>query len=256
MSLVLTNDEFYNRCVKKYKGKFLYHNDYNGIKNKIKITCSLHGDFNNTADRHLYGKDGGCLKCQKIKHLERYKTYSENFIKKCISIHENKYDYSKVNYVNNSTNVIIICPYHGEFEQIPTCHLNRKQGCPECNKKTMGGYGGYNIKNAEKFKNEWENKKGYLYLVKMKNLNEEFIKVGITVQKNIRRRFAGLCLKYEIKVISLHYDNLYNLIYRERNIIDEFKSNKYTPKIKFKGHYECFKFSKYEDLKIYFDGIK
>ena len=39
----------------------------------------------------------------------------EGFIKRSNVIHHNKYDYSKVEYVNSSTKVCIICPIHGEF---------------------------------------------------------------------------------------------------------------------------------------------
>ena len=54
-----------------------------------------------------------------------------DFIKKAKNTHGNKYDYSKVNYRNNRTKVIIICPEHGEFLQRPNDHLSGC-GCPEC----------------------------------------------------------------------------------------------------------------------------
>ena len=57
---------------------------------------------------------------------------TEEFIKKAKSIHGDKYDYSKVEYVNAHTKVCIICPKHGEFWQQAYCHTNLKQGCPKC----------------------------------------------------------------------------------------------------------------------------
>lgn len=39
----------------------------------------------------------------------------EEFIKYAIEKHGDKYDYSKVDYVNNYTKVCIKCPEHGEF---------------------------------------------------------------------------------------------------------------------------------------------
>ena len=56
------------------------------------------------------------------------------FILKSKNIHGNKYDYSLVNYVNNKTKVKIICPIHGEFEQIPNGHLSG-YGCSKCTNK-------------------------------------------------------------------------------------------------------------------------
>ena len=55
----------------------------------------------------------------------------ENFIERAKKIHNDKYDYSKVEYVNNSTKVCIICPEHGEFWQTPDSQL-RGRGCPIC----------------------------------------------------------------------------------------------------------------------------
>ena len=47
-------------------------------------------------------------------------------------MHGDKYDYSKVEYINNHIPITIICPEHGEFEQTPCNHLNGA-GCPKCN---------------------------------------------------------------------------------------------------------------------------
>ena len=55
----------------------------------------------------------------------------EEFINKAKKIHKDKYDYSKVNYINNHTKVCVICSKHGEFWQSPSKHLIG-QGCPMC----------------------------------------------------------------------------------------------------------------------------
>lgn len=39
------------------------------------------------------------------------------FIKKSNYIHDNKYEYSLVNYINNKTKVDILCPIYGIFKQ-------------------------------------------------------------------------------------------------------------------------------------------
>ena len=58
---------------------------------------------------------------------------TESWIETAKSIHGNRYDYSKVEYVNNRTPLCIICPEHGEFYQVPYAHLAGK-GCPICGK--------------------------------------------------------------------------------------------------------------------------
>lgn len=56
---------------------------------------------------------------------------TEEFIERARKVHGDKYDYSKVEYVNATTKVCIICPTHGEFWQIPYTHL-KGYGCSTC----------------------------------------------------------------------------------------------------------------------------
>ena len=64
------------------------------------------------------------------------KLTTEEWIKKAKMVHGNKYDYSKVEYINNLTKVCIICPEHGEFWQLP-CHHSSGVGCPLCRESKM-----------------------------------------------------------------------------------------------------------------------
>ena len=59
------------------------------------------------------------------------KLTTKEFITKAKAVHGDKYDYSKVEYVNNHTPVKIVCPIHGIFEQRPNNHLHNN-GCPKC----------------------------------------------------------------------------------------------------------------------------
>lgn len=59
------------------------------------------------------------------------KLTQEEFIRRANEIHNGRYDYSKVQYVNGTTPVIIICPEHGEFSIKPQKHL-AGQGCKPC----------------------------------------------------------------------------------------------------------------------------
>lgn len=57
----------------------------------------------------------------------------DTFLIRAKEVHHDKYDYSKVNYVDQNTPIVIICPEHGEFERKPFYHL-RGGGCPVCAK--------------------------------------------------------------------------------------------------------------------------
>lgn len=63
---------------------------------------------------------------------------TKNFINKCNSIHNNKYDYSLCEYIKYKDKVKIICFKHGMFEQRAGDHLSGK-GCAKCS----GSGGGF-----------------------------------------------------------------------------------------------------------------
>ena len=60
---------------------------------------------------------------------------TDNFIEKSKNIHGNLFDYKNVEYINNKTNVELICKEHGTFFTRPDSHLSKKYGCPDCGVK-------------------------------------------------------------------------------------------------------------------------
>ena len=100
--------------------------DYRNAKSRVLIVCPQHGRFELTPNRHLAGR--GCRNCTARKPI----TNREDFIKFARKIHGEKYDYSRVVYVDPWTPVEIICPEHGDFWQITGNHLSNRSGCPLC----------------------------------------------------------------------------------------------------------------------------
>ena len=112
--------------------------DYSKVKyvnnhTEVRIICPEHGEFWQKPYVHLKGS--GCHKCSLNKRKSIFSDGREKFIEKAKKVHNDKYDYSKVNYVNARTKVCIICPEHGEFWQEPFAHIVSKYGCPKCGKK-------------------------------------------------------------------------------------------------------------------------
>lgn len=128
--------------------KVVYVND----KTKICITCPKHGEFWQTPNNHI--KNHGCPKCSFEKNKDVNRGNLLSFIENAYEIQGDKYDYSKVKYVNNKTKVCIICPKHGEFWQTPHSHLTGA-GCPNCQQsrlenKTKIILEKHNIKNIQR----------------------------------------------------------------------------------------------------------
>lgn len=63
----------------------------------------------------------------------------ELFIHKSKEIFGDKFNYSKVKYINGQKKVFLICQEdeHGEFEVTPNNHLSKKSGCPTCNESKL-----------------------------------------------------------------------------------------------------------------------
>lgn len=126
----ITTEEFIEKAQQIHNNKYNYSNiKYTGSHDKIKIICPIHGEFEQEARKHLDGH--GCPKCgfENTKNKQSYST--QKFVELSNKVHNNKYNYSKVNYINNKTKVEIICPKHGSFYQVPYSHLSG-EGCPKC----------------------------------------------------------------------------------------------------------------------------
>lgn len=120
-------EKFISKAKKIHGGKYDYSKaNYNGSTTKICITCPEHGEFWQVPASHLMGC--GCPYCSGNAKLT-----TKSFIEKAKEIHCDSYDYSKVKYVNSQTPVLIVCPQHGEFWQIPNNHLSKEYSCPKCN---------------------------------------------------------------------------------------------------------------------------
>lgn len=141
----MSASEFIEKATKLHHGKYDYSQTvYVNSRTKVMIICPQHGPFEQLPSSHLQGN--GCPKCARIwsdVHKQNLRVSSrrsrgmttEEWIERARQIHGDKYDYSQTVYVNQRTNVKIICPVHGLFEQKADSHI-RGNGCRLC---------GYNV---------------------------------------------------------------------------------------------------------------
>lgn len=132
----LTKEEFV------YRAKLIHGDKYNYDKvvyinnyTPVEIFCKKCNEyFFQKPSSHLRGF--GCKKCgYKEMWNKRHKMTQEEFIEKVKKIHNDNYDYSKVEYNKITDKVTIICKKCGkEFSQKAYVHL-RGQGCPICRKR-------------------------------------------------------------------------------------------------------------------------
>lgn len=103
---------------------------YKNIKTPVKIGCPEHGFCDQIPEDHLTSLTG-CAKCStQAAGMKRRMSY-DKFIEISIIKHGDKYEYVKNTYEKLDINMIIICPFHGEFEQLPSSHI-KGFGCFQC----------------------------------------------------------------------------------------------------------------------------
>lgn len=125
-----TTDEF-------IKDANLIHNNYYNYtktiyttgRDKIIITCPVHGDFTQTANDHL---SGGCRECGiDITKSKTTKSF-ETFVSEAKLLYGNIFNYFKETYTNSKTKMTFFCKIHKKFfEQTPGNHL-QGVGCDSC----------------------------------------------------------------------------------------------------------------------------
>ena len=98
---------------------------YLGKRCKVCVSCRIHGDFWQGAQKHLEGH--GCPKCAfALQYTDK------SFVDKADKVHLGRYDYSKSVFMGVENDIAIVCRKHGEFTQNAASHL-AGCGCPRCN---------------------------------------------------------------------------------------------------------------------------
>lgn len=134
MSKIVTQKDIIQRFKDKHGDRYDYSLvRYDKMRNKVFIVCKEHGiKFEQSPDKHLESKIGGCPTCQPIGKGKNI----NNFIDKAKDIHGDRYVYTIVNYKKVSDKISIICKKHGVYKISANSHLNGR-GCSKCsgNKK-------------------------------------------------------------------------------------------------------------------------
>lgn len=240
--MVTDKGSFILKAIEVHKGLYSYDNFiYNSSVEKSFITCKIHGDFLQNANKHLAGR--GCPKCKVKKIVEKNReSYFKSIPDKVRKYHGDKYNINDTNFKKAKDYIEITCPIHGKFNILQDSFL-RGKGCQKCSRIQLS-------KNATGFTNEfflkkYREKRGIpkLYILLMYDEEESFIKIGITY--DLSKRYTKSNLPYNYKTLFLlDFDPelilpLEKII--KKGITKHFKQYRYKPKKYFGGHTECYK---------------
>jgi very-short-patch-repair endonuclease len=122
----LTTDYIIKKAKETHGGKYNYDSTlYVNSRIKIKYECKIHGIVSQLPLNHINGM--GCVKCGNANKMIN----GAEWCKQAKNIHNNRYDYSKINFTKLDNDVEILCPVHGKFIQQAKIHL-KGSGCPKC----------------------------------------------------------------------------------------------------------------------------
>jgi hypothetical protein len=128
----LNTKSFIKKVEEKFPNRFTFKKtNYINQREPVTITCKEHGDITKKAQAFLRIGTQGCPECKKSFGYSAMRFTQTEVIAQFKEIHGDKYDYSKMKYINNTTKVEIICREHGSFFQIPKDH-KRGVGCDVC----------------------------------------------------------------------------------------------------------------------------
>lgn len=95
--MTITFKNFVELANKIHSNKYQY-TEYNGMLIKCPIICPQHGTFYQNPAHHIHRKQG-CPSCKFEKLSSLYRKDRDKFIEEANKVHNNKYDYSLVEYV-------------------------------------------------------------------------------------------------------------------------------------------------------------
>ena len=120
-----TNSQFLSKAREVWGDRWDYsQTEYEGMANRITVSCREHGPFEQLPGEHLHGSLG-CLMCRGVD--------SASLLEKASAVWGDRWDYSKTLFGQGSgAKKVFICKEHGEFIQIWGDHLRGQVGCSKC----------------------------------------------------------------------------------------------------------------------------
>lgn len=130
-SKISNKDAFIAKAKTIHNDKYIYDKtEYVHSREKVIITCPIHGDFTQTPNSHLNGS--GCPKCASENRSHNQRITEEEVIRRFNEKHSGKYLYDSLEYDNIHDFIDVICPIHGKYTQMLKLHM-MGHGCPKCN---------------------------------------------------------------------------------------------------------------------------
>ncbi len=234
--------EYFNKVHQNFFDYSLFK-EYKNSEYPIEIICPIHGVFKQSC--YIHSKGHSCGKCSRQKSESlKYEGYKNDFLKRIEDKHKGNITITG-EYVNNGTLIKYKCNSCGiEYTNTPNKLLNKKSvGCAYC---YGNGKHKQHLAYFEKYKPLLVEEIGFVYIVRLTNNFEDFIKIGVTKEESCKGRFSKI--PYEKEILLIEENNMYNCFKIEQRMLKEYKKYSYRPKIWFGGGTECLLLDCFNDV--------
>ncbi|MHB8871073.1 MAG: GIY-YIG nuclease family protein [Candidatus Doudnabacteria bacterium] len=178
-----------------------------------------------------------------INQMSKFcETIEKNALKNVVFIEKSKtkfgtnLSYDKTKYVDSRINVTVTCSVHGDFDITPNRFEQSIHGCPECGKEARFGF------SKTSFTNACKDGVGYIYCILCYDEVENFIKIGITSNKDLKYRFGKSAIfPYQYKMLAIEKSHPDIIFFIENLLHRKYRHLKHKPTKEFHGDSECFK---------------
>ncbi|MGR5451924.1 hypothetical protein ACP3V3_19620 [Vibrio sp. PNB22_3_1] len=236
----MTLDVFLSRARQKHGDKYDYARvAMQGVHDLVKIGCPSHGWFECSPANHLRGVQ--CKQCV----VESKMLSKPDFLRLARQVHGDRYLYDKVELRGNNVHVKIVCPEHGEFEQLPRSHCRQGSGCPDCNNVAFW---------SPRLLSERQRMAAsatYVFAIYDVRTGEQYVKIGISNliarridQISTQSGYSVTCIGCLPATMELAWDY-------EQHLHQTLKPIKSVPSRPFAGASECFTLEALSEL----DGV-
>jgi len=104
------------------------------------IVCPKHGVFKQYSGQLRKTGGSGCQECGAEVRVAKRRVPQDEVIARAKKVHNSFYSYDRFVYTTTHRRSIVTCPIHGDFEILPSNHINNKQGCSACANLRKGKY--------------------------------------------------------------------------------------------------------------------
>lgn len=211
--------------------------DYSGVnylsaKNHVSIICKKHGAFSVTPCNHLVGRN--CPMCGIDSRSKKFLKPTEKVIIEAKLIWGDRFDYSEIKYIGSHKKCKIKCNIcNVVFYQSMDQHINGKfNGCPNCHSNR-----GWSRSQWIDFCDKKKLCTPTVYIVRLFNNTENFIKIGITSRTTQERM---LKIPYEYEILKELKGSALFVYDKEVELHQLYSKFKYNSIKDFYGNRECY----------------